>query len=346
MAFSVRDTGIGISTADHERIFEEFTQIESAMQRGRKGTGLGLPLSRKLARALGGDVTLASELGQGSTFTATIPVIYPGIGDDEPAVATPEVALDRVPILLVEDNRETAFLLESYLKQSEFGVIPVHSLEGSRALLDHLRPAAVILDVMIAGEPSWELLSDLQTRLPPPIPVLVVSVTGEAQKAFALGASGFLQKPVAPELLLSKLREITAQPRRGKLLVIDDDEIARYVLRNLLSEFQHSFSVIEAGSGREGLEAARRELPDVVFLDLRMSDLSGFEVLDELRADPKTRDIPVVIHSSYTIRNAERERLNHPRISVFPKDLVKLPDAADRLWKILSSLQTRLPAAD
>lgn len=342
VAISVRDTGIGISAADHARIFEEFTQIESAMQKGRKGTGLGLPLSRKLARMLGGDVTVASELGQGSTFTLSVPVVYPTLKNDEATIEIPELAADQIPVLLIEDNRETAFLLESYLKRSEFGVIRAHSLEEGRAVLQRLQPAAVILDVLIEGNPSWDLLSELQTRYSPPVPVLVVSVTGEAQKAFSLGASGFLQKPVAPDRLVSKLREITTDTRKAKLLIIDDDEVSRYVLRNLLRESQRSFSVVEAGSGREGLEAVRREMPDVVFLDLRMPDLNGFEVLEALRADARTRDIPVVIHSSYTIPNAQRERVNQPRVSVFPKEIVKQPDAANRLREILSSLQPQV----
>lgn len=341
IAFSVSDTGIGIAAEDHERIFEEFTQIESSMQRGRKGTGLGLPLSRQLARLLGGDITLTSELGKGSTFTATIPVVYPGLSKQEARVEIPQLAPEQIPVLLIEDNRETAFLLESYLKRSEFGAIRAHSLEETRAVLEHIRPSAVILDVMLEGEPSWDLLSELRNEFAPAIPVLVVSVMSEAQKALSLGASGFLQKPVSPDHLLGKLREIAGPPTRRKVVVIDDDEISRYLLCSLLADLHSSFSLTEARNGQEGLEAVRRELPDIVFLDLRMPDLNGFEVLEELRADARTREIPVIIHSSYLISGSDRAKLNHPGVSVFPKELVKLPDAASRLRQVLSALPNR-----
>ena len=337
VAFSVRDTGIGIAKEDHERIFEEFTQIESTMQKAPKGTGLGLPLSRKLARILGGDVSVTSELGVGSTFTATIPRVFPGVAESAGNIEIPSFTPQQVSVLLVEDNRETAFLLESYLRRSEFGVVQAHSLEEARLVLAQLRPAAVILDVMMEGEPSWDLLTELQTQYSPPIPVLVVSVTGETQKAFSLGANGFLQKPVAPEVLLHQLREITYRAARCKVLVVDDDEISRYLLRSLLPGSQ--YEVMEASGGRGGLEVARRELPDIVFLDLRMPDFDGFEVLRELREDARTQHVPVVIHSSYTIRSADREKLNYPGVSVFPKEFVKMADAGERLGKVLSSLR-------
>src|SRR5262249_34348561 len=154
----------------------------------------------------------------------------PGVADSGSRVEIPSFTGQQVPMLLVEDNRETSFLLESYLRRSEFGVVQAHSIEEARMVLTQLRPAAVILDVMMEGEPSWELLTELQTQYSPPIPVLVVSVTGEAQQAFALGASGFLQKPVAPESLLHKLREITYGADRCRVLVVDDDEVSRYLL--------------------------------------------------------------------------------------------------------------------
>ncbi|HLJ86088.1 MAG TPA: ATP-binding protein [Candidatus Angelobacter sp.] len=344
VAFSVSDTGIGIAIEDSERIFEEFTQIESAMQGVRKGTGLGLPLSRKLARMLGGDVTHTSELGVGSTFTATIPIVCPGLSEGEAKVEIPTLLPGKGPVLLVEDNRETAFLFESYVKRSEFGVIRAHSLEEARAVLSDLRPLIVILDVIIEGEPSWDLLVELQTKYSPLIPVVVVSVTTEAHKAYSLGAAAFLQKPVSPELLLGKLRELTASARKTKLLLIDDDEIARYVLRSLLPEAE--FQVLEAASGKEGLEIARREHPDIVFLDLRMPDISGFDVLRELRSDSRTKNIPIVIHSSYAIGKEDRERLNYPAVSVFSKDAAKQIDAADRLRKMIDSVMSRVETTD
>lgn len=338
MAFAVSDTGIGIAPQDIQKIFEEFVQIESPMQRRVKGTGLGLPLSRKLARLLGGDVTVQSTPGLGSTFTALIPVIYPELKVEETVSVPklPELRPDELAVLLVEDNRETAFLLENYLKRSEFRPVTVHSLSDARRVLEQMRPAAIVLDIILQGEPCWGLVKEIREKFSPDTPILAISVSPEATRSLAAGANAFLQKPIEAATLLRHLRELTVRPLCGKVLLIDDNEVSRYLLRNILPEA--SLEVIEARSGREGLQEALTHQPSVIFLDLVMPDLSGFEVLRELRADGRTREIPVIIHSSHAISEHEKEKIAYQGVAVWPKSRVESEYAAGELRSVLASL--------
>lgn len=335
LAFSVADTGIGIAPEDQERIFQEFAQIDSPAQRRVKGTGLGLPLARNLCRLLGGDVMVRSALGLGSTFTAVVPAIYPHGKPAENAAkpAIPKLGPGQIGVLVVEDNRETAFLVESYLKRSEFRAVSVSTISDARQVLDRFRPAAIILDIMMQGEPCWEFISETSST---GIPVLATSVSLSTNRALASGARAFLQKPIDAPGLLHALRELTAREIGGRVLLIDDNEVSRYLLRNLLPE--ESLEIVEARSGREGLQAAVQHQPKMIFLDLAMPDLNGFEVLRELRQDSRTRDIPVVIHSSHVINQDDQSRLDYPRVAVWPKSEVEKDDAAAEMRKLLVSL--------
>lgn len=338
VAFAVSDTGIGIAPEDIEKIFEEFVQIESPIQRRVRGTGLGLPLSRNLARLLGGDVSVASTLNVGSTFTALIPAVYPGleVEDRAPEFRIPELGPGEFPVLLVEDNRETAFLLENSLKRSEFRPITTHSVSDARRVLEQSHPVAIVLDIVLQGEPCWGLVKEIREKFSASLPILAISVSPEATRSLAAGANVFLQKPIAPGTLLQHLRELTARSPSGKVLLIDDNEVSRYVLRNVLPEA--SLEIIEARSGREGLQEALIHRPNVIFLDLIMSDLSGFEVLRELRVDARTRDIPVVIHSTHAITEPEKAKIAYQGVAVWSKSRVESEHAADELRSVLVSL--------
>jgi signal transduction histidine kinase/CheY-like chemotaxis protein len=307
--FAVADTGIGIAPEDQERIFQEFTQLDNVRQKHVKGTGLGLPLVKKLAELLGGRVTLRSEVGVGSTFAAVLPCAYRGPRE---VAYVPEVSTQpdpaRQPVLVVEDNRETLFIYEKFLKGSPFQVIPARTVREAKRLVAQVRPAAVVLDVMLEGESTWELLADLKQReATRDIPVLVVTMVDNRHKAAALGADAFCAKPLDRGWLLDRLNALGKLDGPGSVLLIDDDEASRYLLKGHLAVTP--FRVIEASGGREGLRLAQQEGPRAIFLDLKMPDLSGFDVLNMILADPATRDIPVLIHSSQILGDMERDRL-------------------------------------
>jgi signal transduction histidine kinase/CheY-like chemotaxis protein len=321
VVFSVADTGIGVAAEDQIRIFKEWEQIEGKLQKTAKGTGLGLPLSKKLTQLLGGDVYVKSQVGLGSTFFAVVPIRYQGLTE---AVSVPDVKREldasKLPVLVVEDNRESLFIYEKYLKGTEFQVVPAQDLKEARQALKSFKPVAIVLDVLLQGEHSWNLLQELkQDPSTSPIPVFVVTVVENQSKALALGATAFHSKPIDRGWLLSQLKT-TLDREGGQILFIDDDEISRYLLKGIFST--SSCRLLEATGGIEGLRLARQSKPNLIVLDLSMPDLSGFEVLEALKREPETREIPVVIYTSQALNTAERARLADA-VEIVPKETTR-----------------------
>jgi signal transduction histidine kinase/CheY-like chemotaxis protein len=308
VVLSVADTGIGIAVTDQERIFEEWAQVEGQLQRSLKGAGLGLPLSRKFAQLLGGDVYVRSEVGKGATFFAAIPINFSGQTE---MVYVPdshrELDAGKLPVLVVEDNKEALFIYEKYLKGTRFQIMPATSLKDARQALREFRPSAVILDVLLQGEHSWGLLQEIkQNPRTRSIPLFVVTVIDNREKALALGADGFHPKPIERNWLIRQLERACTQTTK-RLLIVDDDEVSRYLVRTILGN--HDLAIAEAASGQEGLRRANEEPPDVMVLDLMMPDMSGYEVLNRLKGDERTAGIPVIIHTSKVLDARDRELL-------------------------------------
>jgi signal transduction histidine kinase/DNA-binding response OmpR family regulator len=316
--FTVRDTGIGIAHEDQETIFKEFSQVENPLQERYRGTGLGLPLCRNLATLLGGQIWLESTLGKGSTFFVKLPAVYVG-ETNQPDEGTPPTAPEffRTPILFLEDSPETAHLFESYLRDTEFQPILASTVAQAEVWAIRHTPAAVVADVYIGDEQSWNFIARLQERLRE-VPLIVTSVHDESRTAASKGISLFLPKPVEREVLLGELRRLTAQTGTRRILLIDDNEVARYILRDLLS--QPWLDIREAGSGTEGLLLLNESMPDALILDLLMPDISGFELLRQLRTQPSTQNLPVLIYTSKVLSESEKAQLDLWQAKVIRKE--------------------------
>ncbi|MDE1162299.1 MAG: ATP-binding protein [Acidobacteriaceae bacterium] len=336
--FAVSDTGIGISESDQRVIFEEFAQIESSMQRRVKGTGLGLPLSRKLAELLGGAVEVRSTVGEGSTFALSIPAKYESSAPLAES-SWPEFDPAQKVILILEDNSETAFIYRRYLEAAGFQTHLVAAISEARKFLTRVRPDAIILDLLLRGETSWDFLRELKS-VENPIPVLVMSVTDDERKIFGLGADDYLTKPFQPEAMVDSIVKLTSQIERVRVLMIDDNEVSRYLLRGHIPEA--GYEVFEAREGREGIKMAHELKPAIIFLDYYMPDLNGLEVLKDLRSTPELREIPVVLHSTKALDAEELAFFRENTIAIFPKQSLTLPDSALRVRELLLTLASHV----
>jgi signal transduction histidine kinase/CheY-like chemotaxis protein len=313
---AVADTGVGIDPADQDRIFQEFQQAGQ-----QEGSGLGLALARSLVVLHGGSLWVESEPGSGSTFIFTLPIRQTAV----PETAEPETVLAKaetahVPrasktapatVLLIEDDPRSVELLTLYLEGGGFEVAAcgdgLAGLEAAR----RLRPDAIVLDIMLPTLSGWDFLGMVKgEETTARIPVVIVSMVDERGKGLALGAADYLVKPVSRDDLLATLRPIIAA-RVGdgscKVLAIDDDPVAIKLIETVLGE--EGFTVVGALSGAEGVQVAQTERPSVIILDLLMPGTDGFEVVERLRVDPTTAEIPIVILTAKNIAPEDRERL-------------------------------------
>lgn len=316
VTFRVSDTGIGIGPEHRETIFQEFTQIDSALQRKLRGTGLGLPLSRRLGELLGGSVSVESEPGVGSVFTLRLPVSYSVREEDMAPLPPAEDADGRATILLIEDHYETRLAYEKYLRSTGWRLVGARSVREAESALRHVQPLAIILDISLNGDPAWDFLA--RTKNEPStrtIPILVATSVDDRLKALALGADEYLAKPVSGQTLREMLKKlINAQNRT--VMIVDDEEVSRYLARQL---FSGPVRFVEAKDGRQALQMARAEKPDLVLMDLMMPEMNGFDAVEAMRHDEELRRVPVVVTTSRTLTPGERSFLSERTLAILPK---------------------------
>ena len=322
--FEVADTGIGIPAEYHETIFQEFSQLENPLQDRHRGTGLGLPLCRNLTALLGGRMWLHSQAGQGSTFFVEIPIVYVGEAPlPSEAESLPVPDFHRSPVLYLEDSAEAAGIFEKLLRDTEFQPIIASSLQDAESWVGRHTPAAVVSDVYIGEDTAWTLIRRLRQQFPA-LPVIVTSAYDEVQRASNEGATLFLPKPLERDRLLHELRTLISAPGTRQLLIVDDNEVSRYILRQLLD--LPWLQIKEAKNGGEALAAVAEGAPDAMVLDLLMPDVNGLEVLRRVREVSATANLPIMIYTSKTLSEEERNNL-----ASFGATVVRKEDVSTRL---------------
>jgi signal transduction histidine kinase/DNA-binding response OmpR family regulator len=326
LKITVSDDGIGISPDGLESLYKPFSQIDSGLARKFEGTGLGLAMVKLLADLHGGTVAVESEVGKGSTFTVWLPFRPSEAGILTPTKPVAALPVDIVPgaltALIVEDDYKSADLIRVQLEAEGFMVLHAATAETAIILAARQPLALITLDIMLPNMDGWDFLSQIkQTPALKHIPVVIISIVADPARGFALGAAGVMQKPISRQELYEALVGLglfpLAQGETLKVLVVDDDpkavELIAVRILGLAS------TVLRAYGGQEAIDAARRELPDLIVLDLMMPEVSGFDVVSALNESPETARIPVLVVTAKHITAEDRSRLNGYVMSIMEK---------------------------
>jgi CheY-like chemotaxis protein/anti-sigma regulatory factor (Ser/Thr protein kinase) len=320
VTFAVSDTGIGMTDEQMEKLFQEFSQADASTTRDYGGTGLGLALSRRLCRMMGGDITVESEAGEGSTFTIRLPAEVRDPTTESLAESLPqpqvlqeeeeaEVAEGANTVLVIDDDVAVCDLLERFLGREGFRVVSAGGGEEGLRLARELHPDAITLDAMMPGMDGWAVLSALKADPNvSDIPVIMLTMVDDKNLGYALGAAEYLTKPIDRARLVSLLEKYRHNHSPCSVLVVEDDPSSRRALSQMLEK--KGFEVAEAENGRVALERVARSRPSVILLDLMMPQMDGFEFVAYLRSREEWRTIPVVVVTAKDITQEDRLRLN------------------------------------
>jgi CheY-like chemotaxis protein len=310
--FAVSDTGIGMTEEQLGRLFQEFSQADASTTRRFGGSGLGLVISRRLCRLMGGDITAISVPGKGSTFTVRLPTKAAPplpVAETTPAATRPAASQGyRGTVLVIDDDPTARELMATYLTDEGFAVETAANGAYGLSRARQLRPAAIILDILMPDIDGWTVLAALKGEPElADIPVVIVTIVDEQRTGIALGATGYLTKPIDRERLVAILSRLRAAAP-GSVLVVEDDEEQRQLMRAVLG--MRGWRVREATNGRFALDAVEAELPDAILLDLMMPEMDGFELVAALQANAAWREIPVVVVTALDLTAEDRRKLS------------------------------------
>ena len=315
VSFSVSDTGIGMSAEQTNKLFQAFTQADTSTTRKYGGTGLGLAISQKFCHMMGGEITVASTPGHGSTFTVRLPAVVaesePGVlpHSEETASMTAQVSDGAPTVLVIDDDPTVHDLVQRFLNKEGLKMIAARSGDEGIRLAKEMHPAVITLDVLMPGMDGWAVLTELKADPAlSEIPVIMVTIMDEKQMGYALGAADYLTKPIDWDRLTAILERYECARPPCPVLVVEDDPVMREMLHRRLEK--EGWKVIDAENGRVALERMTERQPDLILLDLMMPEMDGFQFLDEIHKRKDWRPIPIIVVTAKELTAQDRQRLN------------------------------------
>jgi CheY-like chemotaxis protein len=313
MKFQVRDSGIGMTPAQLNKVYDAFAQADPSTTRKYGGTGLGLAITRKLCEMLGGTIGVESEPGKGTVFTVMLPrrageIVE--VAPVEPLTAhLPSTARESLGhVLVIDDDPVMHELMTSYLTREGYSVTVADSGPAGLQRARELKPDVITVDIAMPGMDGWSVLSALKSDPDlREIPTIILTMGDNRNLGYALGASEYLMKPIDRERLSAVLRKYSRLSRKP-ILVVEDDPNTRDLLQSVLAK--DGWSVETAVNGRVALDVLATIRPSLVLLDLMMPEMDGFVFLEEFRKLPWAVEIPVVVLTAKDLTPEDRERLN------------------------------------
>ena len=335
--FAVIDTGAGMSPEGVAKVFEEYTQAERSTSANYGGTGLGLPISKKFAEMMGGDVIVTSEEGVGSVFTMSVPRECPEYSEDE--VEGNVINLDDQDnlVVLVDDDVAMHDLIKRTISKLNLTLLGATNSEKGMELIREVKPKLILLDVLMPGRDGWSLLKECKTDKDlKDIPVIMISQLNQSNLAASLGANDYLTKPIDRSHFINTLKRILGNDTQDKkVLVIDDDKDVRELLSRLLKDA--GYRPIDARDGKEGLERTKDE-PALIILDLEMPRMDGFEFLDNYIKDvPEENRAPVLVFSGKDLTDVQEDLLKERVVGLVKKDDVSMDNLSKMIQGIVKS---------
>ncbi len=318
---AVTDTGIGMTDEQREKLFEEFTQADASTSRKYGGTGLGLALSRRFCRMMGGDITVASQAGKGSTFTIVLPTQVTDAKNAPEKIETPTepLATSAKKVVVIDDEPTARDLLHRLLRAEGFQVLTAGGGEEGLRLVKAIHPDLITLDVIMPGMDGWAVLTELKANPETAdIPVIVLTILDDKNLGYTLGAADYLTKPIDRERLSNILARYRNANAQHHALVVEDDATTREMLTRVLQK--ENWRVATAENGRVALERLNEKIPQLLLLDLMMPEMDGFQFVAELRKNAEWKNIPVIVVTAKDLTADERAKLNGYVLSVLHKD--------------------------
>ena len=335
--FAVIDTGAGMSAEGVAKVFEEYTQAERSTSANHGGTGLGLPISKKFAEMMGGDVVLTSEEGVGSVFTLSVPRECAEYNEDDVDSNVINLDADDNLVVLVDDDVAMHDLIKRTISKLSLTLIGATNSEKGMELIREVKPKLILLDVLMPGRDGWSLLKECKTdKELKDIPVIMISQLNQSNLAASLGANDYLTKPIDRSHFVNTVQRLLGTGAKNqKVLVIDDDKDVRELLSRLLKDA--GYRPIDARDGKEGLERTKDE-PALIILDLEMPRMDGFEFLDNYIKDvPEEKRAPVLVFSGKDLTDVQEDILKERVVGLVKKDDVSMDNLSKMIQGIVKS---------